>query len=184
LSSHLFHILEKRMRAGAVIRHTALLGEEWMVVERELVPQIARFFRDDPDAALDLLVDVTCLDHLDGADFSPPQPAESPEGESHPPRFEILYRFRSTRLAYRLLLSTFVTEEDPVVPSLLGLFPAALWLERELWDLHGIHPEGHPDMRRLILYGGFAGHPGRRDYPLQKSQPLVPLRMDGEGRKP
>lgn len=128
------------------------------------VVDILTFLRDDPDADLTQLVDITAANT--GRDSEPGRGA-----------LEVWYRVRSPRLAYRLALVVEVDEEDdPVVPSLTGLFPAARWLERELWEMFGTYPDGHPDLRRLLLYTDFAGHPMKRGYPVDKDQPLVPVR--------
>jgi NADH-quinone oxidoreductase subunit C len=66
----------------------------------------------------------------------------------------------------RLRLKVYVPEDDPVVPTIIGVWPAANWLEREIHDLMGIRFDGHPDQRRLMLPDDWQGHPHRRDYPL------------------
>jgi NADH-quinone oxidoreductase subunit C len=66
-----------------------------------------------------------------------------------------------------------VEEEAPVVPSAVPLWPIANWLEREVWDMYGIRFEGHPDLRRLLMYEEFVGHALRKDYPINRRQPLI-----------
>ena len=136
---------------------TLYLGQKRSVVD------ILTFLRDDPDADLTQLVDLTAATTGRGQ--------EPGRGE-----LEVWYRLRSPRLAYRLALVVEIDDEDPVIKSVTGLFPAARWLERELWEMFGIYPDGHPDLRRLLLYEGFAGHPMKRSYPVDKEQPLVPVR--------
>ena len=68
------------------------------------------------------------------------------------------------------------TDEDTSVPSVAGLFSTAIWFEREVWDMFGIRFTGHPDLRRILMYDEFVGHPLRKDYPVQGKQPRVQLR--------
>jgi NADH-quinone oxidoreductase subunit C len=70
----------------------------------------------------------------------------------------------------RLRIKVFAMEEDPVVPTIIGVWPAANWLEREIADLMGIRFEGHPDPRRLLMPDDWDGHPLRRDYPMGKER--------------
>ena len=68
-----------------------------------------------------------------------------------------------------------VPENDPVVDSMVELWPGADFMEREVWDMYGIKFKGHPDLRRILMYDEFVGHPLRKDYPVQAKQPRVPL---------
>jgi len=92
------------------------------------------------------------------------------------PRFELVAHLYSLTHNHRLRVKTRVPETDPAVSSLTGLWKAANWLEREVWDMFGIRFSGHPDLRRILLYEGFVGHPLRKDYPVNRRQPLVPER--------
>jgi len=69
-----------------------------------------------------------------------------------------------------------VPEEDPSIPTAARLWKSALWAEREVWDMFGIRFADHPDLRRLLMYTEFVGHPLRKDYPLNQRQPLIPER--------
>jgi len=79
------------------------------------------------------------------------------------PRFQLVYQLLSYRLNLRLTLRT---ATDHSLPSASGQFPAANWLEREVWDLFGLPFEGHPDLRRILTDYGFFGHPLRKEFPL------------------
>lgn len=92
------------------------------------------------------------------------------------PRFEVVYHFYSTEHHVRVRLKTRVPETDPVVDSLTSLYGSARYMERECHDMYGIVFRGNPDLRPILLYEGFVGHPLRKDYPKQKEQPLVPYR--------
>ena len=74
---------------------------------------------------------------------------------------------------HRLRLKVRVDEDDAHVPTAMTLWPIANWLEREVWDMFGVRFDGHPDLRRLLLYEEFVGHPLRKDYPINRRQPLI-----------
>jgi NADH-quinone oxidoreductase subunit C len=107
----------------------------------------------------DLFLDVTAVDWL---------------GQT--PRFEVVYHFYSTAHRVRVRLKTRVPEADPAVESLVSLYGSARYMERECHDMYGIVFRGNPDLRPLLLYEGFVGHPLRKDYPKHAEQPLVPYR--------
>jgi len=134
-------------------------GQAAVSVPREGIVTTLRALRDDPELRLDVLVDVTAVDFL---------------GRS--PRFEVVYMLRSHPHGHRLRVKAGVPAEDPSIGSVVSLWPAANWIEREVWDLFGIRFVGHPDLRRILMYESFEGHPLRKDYPLQHRQPLVPER--------
>jgi NADH-quinone oxidoreductase subunit C len=91
-------------------------------------------------------------------------------------RFEVVYHFYSTRHFCRVRVKTRVTEQDATVDSLVPLYDSARFMERECHDMYGIVFRGNADLRPILLYEGFVGHPLRKDYPKQKEQPLVPYR--------
>jgi NADH-quinone oxidoreductase subunit C len=107
----------------------------------------------------DLLLDVTAVDW-----------------HGQLPRFEVVYHFYSTTHRVRVRLKTRVPETDLTVDSLVALFGSANFMERECHDMYGIDFRGNPDLRPILLYEGFTGHPLRKDYPKQQEQPLVPYR--------
>jgi NADH-quinone oxidoreductase subunit C len=107
----------------------------------------------------DMLLDVTAIDW--------PQ---------RTPRFDVVWHFYSTVQHVRLRLKSPVPEADPAVPSLISLYGSAGIMERECHDMYGIRFEGNADMRPILLYEGFVGHPLRKDYPKDREQPLVPYR--------
>jgi NADH-quinone oxidoreductase subunit C len=92
------------------------------------------------------------------------------------PRFEVVYHFYSTAYRVRVRLKTRVPEVDPAVESLVPLYGSAHYMERECHDMYGIVFRGNPDLRPILLYEWFVGHPLRKDYPKQQEQPLVPYR--------
>jgi NADH-quinone oxidoreductase subunit C len=127
-----------------------------LVISPASVIEVLRFLRDDPAQRYAMLIDITAVDRvaLDGT-------------------FEIIYVLRSLQHARLLVVKTAVSGEDPVVASATGLWAAANWAEREVWDMFGVRFEGHPDLRRILMYEEFEGHPLRKDYPVDRRQPLV-----------
>ena len=116
----------------------------------EQVPAIARALRDRPDLRCTLLAELTAVD-------------------LHPrePRFELVYTLVSLEHRFRIRLKVRLPGPDAHVPTVSGVWPAANWLEREVWDLFGIVFDGHPDPRRLLMPEDWEGYPLRKDYPVQ-----------------
>jgi NADH-quinone oxidoreductase subunit C len=138
------------------------LGELTVLVDRARIPAIAEFLRSDPAWRFTILVDICGVDY--------PERAE---------RFDVVYHFLSMYQNLRVRLKTTADAATPV-PSLVGVFPAANWFEREAYDLYGILFEGHPDLRRILTDYGFRGHPLRKDFPLTG---FVELRYDEEQKR-
>ena len=92
------------------------------------------------------------------------------------PRFDVVYHFYSTSHLARVRVKTGVAESEPIVDSLVTLYGSAGFMERECHDMYGIVFRSNPDMRPILLYEGFDGHPLRKDYPKLQEQPLVPYR--------
>jgi NADH-quinone oxidoreductase subunit C len=136
-------------------------GDHTALVDRAAIADALRFCRDDPDLKFEMLIDLTAVDYL-----------KFP-GREGGPRFEVVYHLYSVTHNHRLRVKAAVEERDPVVPTAAGLWPIANWFEREVWDMFGIRFEGHPDLRRLLMYEEFQGHPLRKDYPVNKRQPLI-----------
>jgi len=91
-------------------------------------------------------------------------------------RFDVVWHFYSTVTFARVRVKARVAESDPAVDSLLPLYGSALFMERECHEMYGINFRGHPDLRPILLYAGFVGHPLRKDYPIRHEQALVPYR--------
>jgi NADH-quinone oxidoreductase subunit C len=153
-------LLRERFGAAIVTTH-AHRGDHTAVVTREALLDVLRFCRDDDRLAFAMLSDLTAVDYL-----------KFP-GREDGPRFEVVYQLYSLIHNHRLRLKVSVDEDDAVVPTAVSLWPIANWLEREVWDMFGIRFQGHPDLRRLLLYEEFSGHPLRKDYPINRRQPLI-----------
>lgn len=137
-------------------------GELTLTVRREAIVQTLAFLCDDPQTQMHMLAD------LCGADYP-----------TRAYRFEVVYNLLSVTKNFRLRVVT-VTDESTPVPSVVGIYPAAAWYEREAWDLFGILFSGNADLRRLLTDYGFQGHPLRKDFPLTG---FVELRYDNEQKR-
>lgn len=131
-------------------------GETTLVVAPFNVAKVARYLRDTNGLIYNFLSDISAVDYW--------EPTGGISGR--PARFGVSYHFYSMLYNRRLRLKAFVDEDEPVVPTLTTIWPAANWLEREIADMMGIKFEGHPDPRRLLMPDDWNGHPHRRDYPL------------------
>ena len=152
--------LSERLGAGVLETH-AHRGDHTAVVTREVVVDALTYCRDDAALRFDVLMDLTAVDYL-----------KFP-GREDGPRFDVVYHLYSITHNHRLRLRVPVEQDDPVVPTATPLWPIANWLEREVWDMFGIRFAGHPDLRRLLMYEEFVGHPLRKDYPVDRRQPLI-----------
>ncbi len=123
------------------------LDQPTWIVRRDALAQVARQLRDDPETQFDLLLDLCGVDYPDRDE-----------------RFEAVYHLYSLPRAARLRLKVPVLEDDPVLPSLIDVWTAADWFEREAWDMFGLRFEGHPNLRRILTHEAFQGHPLRKDY--------------------
>jgi NADH-quinone oxidoreductase subunit C len=134
---------------GAIERIAYWLGDWSLVVAAAQLTGVAALLRDSENARFDSCSDVTATDW-------PPR-AE---------RFDVVYVLYSTRLKHRVRLKVRVADGGSV-PSVASIWPAANWLEREVFDLFGIRFDGHPDLRRILMPDEWQGHPQRKDYPLE-----------------
>ncbi len=172
------------------------LGQTTVEVAAEHLPEVARTLRDE--LKFELLIDVCGVDHLgygedewDTRDVSSEGFSRGVEGlgpgrfawldrpsRSIPNRFASVVHLLSIAHNERLRIRTYCVDDfAPTVPSLVEIWPAANWFERESFDLYGIVYEGHPDLRRLLTDYGFVGHPFRKDFPLIGN---VEVRFDPE----
>ena len=142
--------------SDAVLETHAKLGDATAQIDASRIVDVARLLRDDPDLQFEMLTDLTCVDYIE-----------------QQPRFEVVYHFYSVARNRRVRIKARVDADVCQIDSLIDLYPSADWMEREVWDMYGVRFEGHPDLRRLLLYEEFEGHPLRKDYPKERRQPLV-----------
>ena len=133
-------------RAG-VISAVEAFGELTVTVGLDSLLGLMGHLKDDPSTRMTSLVDITAVDHPERAD-----------------RFDLVYHLLSMYTNGRIRVKAHVAD-TAMVPSLISVYPAANWFEREVYDLFGILFSGHPDLRRILTDYGFRGHPLRKDFP-------------------
>jgi len=171
---------------GRATRMPALATELTVEVAAAALLEVARVLRDAPELKFDTLIDVTAVDYsqfrleqwtthsASGTGFSrgriPPTPAEEHTPPPRPAagaRFAVVYHLLSVSHNQRIRVRVKCdNEEEPVVDSVVGIWAAANWFEREAFDLFGVFFRDHPDLRRILTDYGFVGHPFRKDFPL------------------
>ena len=165
--------------ADAIVATASEYGDDVAVVKREKLVEIATYLRDDPAMAMNTVCFLTCVDYLglEVLTVRPTSPIAVPSVPATPvadrPRFAMVYELRSLVHRHRVRLKVALDENDLVVPTLSGVWPAFNWLERECYDMYGVAFDGHTDLRRIYMYDEFIGHPLRKDYPKERRQPLV-----------
>ena len=132
------------------------LGQDTVIVSGAAIVELAGFLKEDPELCYDCLMDLTAVDYF-----------------KRKPRFEVVYHFLSLKNRFRVRVKVPVAEPAPEVDSLVSLWPAANWYEREVYDMFGITFRGHPDLKRILMYPEFEGHPLKKDYPIDRRQPRV-----------
>lgn len=156
-----------RLRAelgDRILETTDFRGDDVAIVKPQDWVAVATFVKRDPECAMNHFTDITAVDY--------------PEREPEVPRFDVVVCVRSQKHGHRVRLKTRVGDGEKLA-TLGGVWAGASWGEREVWDMFGIPFEGHPDLRRILLYEEFVGYPLRKDYPIDRTQPLVPYREDG-----
>jgi NADH-quinone oxidoreductase subunit C len=131
-------------------------GNDTAVVKKEDILDICTYLRDDEALLYNFMMDLTVVDYL-----------------GKEPRFEVVYHLYSLKHNRRVRIKSRVSEPDCSIDSIVPLWISANWFEREAFDMYGITFKGHPELKRLLLYEGFEGHPLRKDYPIKKRQPLI-----------
>jgi NADH-quinone oxidoreductase subunit C len=147
---------------GALREHHSHFGELTVTVARDDIVKVMTTLRDDPAFRFEVLIDICGVDY-----------------PARPERFDVVYHLLSPRRNLRIRVKV-TTDEDHPVPSLVGVFLAANWFEREAYDMYGILFSGHPDLRRILTDYGFDGYPLRKDFPLTG---YVEVRYDDEQKR-
>jgi NADH-quinone oxidoreductase subunit C len=149
-------------RPGVFQRAYVGYGELNLIAEAGEIAAALTYLRDDPRCLFTCLIDITAVDY--------------PVREK---RFDVVYHLLSPHRNQRVRIKAAVAEDEGL-PSVVPVFPAADWFERETWDMFGVYFTGHPDLRRLLTDYGFIGHPFRKDFPLSGN---VEVRYDPEKKR-
>ncbi len=161
--AHKVEALKQSLAAvcGEAIRDLVVdRGDIVLTVQPAELAAVLKSCKESPQLAFEMLIDITAVDWLDAREM----------------RYEVVYQLLSISKKQRLTIKVPLVEDRPQVVTATALWNGANFLEREVWDMFGIRFEGHPDLRRILMYDEFVGHPLRKDYPLQGKQPRVPLR--------
>lgn len=156
--------LKAELGEGA-LEESAHFGDRELVVAPADWQKAAALLKEHPECSMDHFIDLTVVDY--------------PEREPELPRFDVVLMVRSMSNGGRMRLRTRVGDDEPLA-SLVGVWAGADWAEREAYDMFGVRFAQHPDLRRILLYDEFEGYPLRKDYPIERAQPLVAYR-DVEG---
>jgi NADH-quinone oxidoreductase subunit C len=161
MSKALIELVKKNF-PDAVIESHSQLGDDTLVLAPGSWKEVCRFLRDNQQSDMSMLTDLTAVDYPD-----------------RDPRFEIVAHLYSLSRGHRLRLKARVGDregETVELDTVTDLWASANWMERECFDMFGVKFLGHPDLRRILLYPEFEGHPLRKDYPAEKIQPLLQYR--------
>jgi NADH-quinone oxidoreductase subunit C len=154
----------------ALVQRIERLGELTLIVKPQAYAATMRTLRDHPDCRFEQLIDLCGMDYSGYGDDG------SGDGAWEGARFAAVVHLLSVSNNQRVRVRVFCPDDAlPVVASLVDIWPAANWFEREAFDLYGIVFEGHPDLRRILTDYGFIGHPFRKDFPLSGN---VEMRYD------
>ena len=137
------------------------LGDVTILIDKKHLLEVAETLRDSPDLKFEQMIDLTAVDYLN---------------HEKKARFQMVYHFFSLSLQHRLRLKCFITEDDLKCASISKIWLAADWYERECYDMYGIIFSGHPNLKRILMYDEFKGHPLRKDYLITEEQPRIPLK--------
>lgn len=159
-------VIEKFADTGVVIHSHNQHGDETVVVHAEDILDIMGFLRNDDRLKFEMMIDLTAVDYLDNQSLNPYLVEMNA-------RFEVVYHLYSIEKNHRIRVKAPLAEDNCFINSVTGVWGGADWFEREAWDLYGIVFRGHPNLKRILLYEKFEGHPLRKDYSKTKRQPLI-----------
>jgi NADH-quinone oxidoreductase subunit C len=161
--------------ANKIVSTTEQLGELTIEVDPSELFLVMKTLRDNSELGFEILIDLCGVDYLSYGEES------ITEGSRHDNRFAVVYHLLSISNNYRLRVRAYTAKDEiPVLDSVIEVWPAANWFEREAFDLYGIVFNGHPDLRRILTDYGFIGNPFRKDFPLTGN---VEMRYDPDQRR-
>jgi NADH-quinone oxidoreductase subunit C len=170
--------LRERFGSAVIETHSAF-GDDTAVVDPRSWREVCLFLRDDPELDFNLPVD------LCGVDYPSSLAAEGRRNGGG--RMEVVLHLYSIARGHRVRLKTCVGDElmeGAEIDSATCVWPGLEWLEREVFDMSGVHFRGHPDLRRILMYPEFEGHPLQKTYPAAKTQPLIAYRTEASAGVP
>ena len=151
-------MLKERFGAAILETHSAF-GDDTALVDPAVWKAVSQFLRDDPALDFDMPVDLCGVDYPNRTTG----------------RMEVVMHLYSVSKGHRIRVKARVGDEEmngAEIDSVTSIWSGMNWLEREVWDMSGVRFRGHPDLRRILMYEEFIGHPLRKDYPKEKRQPL------------
>lgn len=160
IDSILAAALKNSIALAGIESVTTAVGSVDLKVKRPEILSVIKTLKEDPRFDCKLIVDITVVDWID----------------SKPERFEVVYHVYSVTLKHRFRIKVVVPENDAKIDSIVSVYAGANFMEREAWDMYGVSFTNHPDLRRILMYDEFQGHPLKKDYPVQGKQPRIPLR--------
>jgi NADH-quinone oxidoreductase subunit C len=169
MSQKVLDALKSRFGAAILETHSDY-GDDTAVVDPASWKAVCQFLHDDPQMDFDMPVDLAGVDY-----------------PKRLPRMEVVMHLYSVGRRHRVRLKARVGDDELLgceLESVVSIWPGFDWLEREVFDMSGVTFKGHPDLRRILMYPEFEGHPLRKDYPAQKVQPLIPYRSEEEAGLP
>lgn len=149
--------LQEYLRDGVLSTH-AHCGDETALIKSDLLRATMQWLKETPELDFNMLVDLTAVDYYN---------------EGRTPRFELVYHLYSLKHRHRIRIKLGIDEGNTAADTISDLWANADWLEREVWDMYGIRFHHHPNMKRILMYESFTGHPLRKDFPKDGRQPLV-----------
>lgn len=144
-----------KLLGGKIRERSEFRDETTFVIDGRDLREVAKFCRDE--LSFDYLIDITSVDHF-----------------GNEPRFEVVYELYSMTLAVHLRLKLKVSEDNPAIDTVSDIWPTANWHEREIWDMMGLRFNGHPDLRRILMWEGYPYFPLRKEFPLAGKPSDVP----------
>lgn len=166
--------VKARFAESKVILHThSYKGDDTVVVHADEILAVMDYLKSDPALDFDMLMDVTVVDYWTKKGVRPASAALQPYLKASGARYEVVYHLYSVAKNHRIRVKAPLAADKTQINSVTSLWIGADWLEREAWDLYGVVFRGHPDLRRILLYEAFVGHPLRKDYEKTARQPLI-----------
>lgn len=157
MSRQVLEKLKSKLGAAMIDSHD-YRGDETATIKLDRLHETLVWLKETSGLDFDMLTDLTVVDYLE---------------QGRKPRFELVYHLYSVSQRHRLRLKVLLEEEGPEADTISDLYANANWCEREAWDLYGIRFRNHPELRRILLYEEFVGHPLRKDYRKDFRQPLI-----------